>query len=453
MINPLFFTEQLTPQPPLRPLGSFEHFFWLIDQNRPVHFALAAEVLGTTKPEQWLAALELVQRRHPLLSVRIEADGTGRPHFRRKIGTRIPLRIRQEHDATKDWALEMELELSIPFDLNQAPLIRAVLLHEADRAVIILVTHHSIADGRSIAFVIRDLLEALSGKALDSLPLLPWHEEILGLTGPGAVSLLSSVALAKEDVRPTEDTSSPVSPVPRPATYVREEDRRPNIRSLYLTPSLTRNLRERARQEGTTVHGALSAAVALAAWFEKPDLMDAPIRICSPIDTRKLLGLGEDCAALVDAGIVNIRLRKPIDFWDVARESKVSLSRAQTLKGVVESRGLLCRALADGIDVPAAAAICAQAFAHDIMLTNLGTLPFGSGFGQLRLEAMWGPAVSARFKGAPTVGVTTTNGALRLLETSFSAPDQLLETTREILKAASAGLRARSSSPALQANR
>jgi len=443
MINPLFFAKHVNPATLLRPLGSFEHFLWLIDQNRPVHFALAAHVQGATEINQWRQALELVQRRHPLLSASIVANGTGRPSFRRDVGTPIPLRVRQENNATRDWELEMELELSIAFDPEQAPLVRTVLLHEPDRAVVILVAHHSVADGRSIAFVIRDLLQVLSGRGLDSLSLLPPHEEMLGLTGPGAAA----------SARPAEGTLSPVSPASEPATYISRERLRPRIKSVHLTSALTRKLRERARQEGTTVHGALSAAVALAAWFEKTDFTDAPIRICSPIDTRKLLGLGEDCAALIDAGIVNIRPRTPVDFWDVARESMVSLSRARTLQGVVDSRGVLCRAVADGVDVPAAAAICAQAFAHDIMLTNLGNLPFRSDFGQLRLEEMWGPAVSARFDGVPTIGVTTTNGALRLVETSFSAPGLLLETTQEILKAASLGLGARSSHPAAQLSR
>jgi hypothetical protein len=435
MINRLFFTEPAN-RPPLRPLGGFEHFLWLIDQNRPVHFALAAQVYGTTEVEQWRDALELVKRRHPLLSVCIEENENHRPQFCQETRMPIPLRVGQGNNVTQDWALEMELELSIPFDSRRAPLLRAVLLHEADRAVVILVAHHSIADGRSIAFVIRDLLQVLSGKALDLLPLLPAHEEILGLTGPGATSRARSAGDAP-------------SPPARPASYIRKEHLRPRIKSLFLTSALTRKLRERARQEGTTVHGALSAAVALAAWLENPDFK-APIRICSPIDTRKLLGLGENCAALIDEGIVDVRPRMPVDFWDLARESMVGLCRAQTLKGILESRASLCEALTDGIDVATAATICAQAFAHDILLTNLGNLPFGSAFGSLRLEAMWGPAVSARFADVPTVGVTTTNGALCLLETTFSAPDAVLETTQEILKVASVGLTTRSSGTAAQ---
>lgn len=297
----MFFAKSVSAATLLRPLGSFEHFFWLIDQNRPVHFALAAHVQGATEIKQWREALELVQRRHPLLSASIVADGTGRPHFRQEVGTAIPLRVRQENNATRDWELEMEVELSIAFDPRQAPLVRAVLLHEADRAVVILVAHHSIADGRSIAFVIRDLLQVLSGRGLDLLSLLPSHEEMLGLTGSEVAPFLSSIALSKEDARPAGGTLSPVSPASEPATYISRERMRPRIKSVHLPSALTRKLRERARHEGTTVHGALSAAVALAVWFEKTEFTDAPIRICSPIDTRKLLELGEDCAALIDA--------------------------------------------------------------------------------------------------------------------------------------------------------
>ena len=31
----------------VRPLGSFEHLFWLLDQGSPMHFSLAAEIEGT----------------------------------------------------------------------------------------------------------------------------------------------------------------------------------------------------------------------------------------------------------------------------------------------------------------------------------------------------------------------------------------------------------------------
>ena len=107
----------------------------------------------------------------------------------------------------------------------------------------ILVAHHSIADGLSIAFVIRNLLQALSGNPIDLLPLLPAHEEILGVTRSDAAQ-----------VEPSKESNStppakPATYIRRPATYIRKEDLRLRIKGLRLTPELTGKLRERARQE------------------------------------------------------------------------------------------------------------------------------------------------------------------------------------------------------------
>jgi hypothetical protein len=53
----------------VRPLGALEEFIWLLDQTRPAHFVMAAEVSGSTILSDWWQALDFVQARHPLLSV------------------------------------------------------------------------------------------------------------------------------------------------------------------------------------------------------------------------------------------------------------------------------------------------------------------------------------------------------------------------------------------------
>jgi hypothetical protein len=415
-----------TPKAPgvLRPLGALEEFLWLIDQNRPVHFAMAAQVHGSTTVARWRDALDLVQLRHPLLSVRIETDRSFRPHFCSEPAAPIPLRVVQGNNASQRWESEIELELSIPFDARQAPLVRAVLLYEANQAVFIVVAHHSIADGLSIAFVIRDVLQVLAGNPIGLLRLLPAQEEILGVT-------------RSDTVKPEPSNNMNYTLPVRPATYLRREDSRPRIKGRRLTAQATAKIRERARQEGTTVHGALSAAVALAYWQTYPEFEDQPIRILSPTDTRKLLGLGEDCAALISARVVVVEPHASSGFWDMARGSMAGLTGAQTLEGIVASRKAFRQTVKPGTDASTAAAICAQAFAHEIRLTNLGNLPYGTEFRELKLEALWGPSVSARFEGALTIGVATTNGALCLLETRFGA-DSLLETAEKILLSACA---------------
>jgi hypothetical protein len=77
--------------------------------------------------------------------------------------------------------------------------------------------------------------------------------------------------------------------------------------------------------------------------------------------------------------------------------------------------------------------------AHEIRLSNLGNLPYGTEFVGLKLQALWGSSVSARFEGALNIGVATTNGALCLLETRVSSPALLLETAEQILLSACAG--------------
>jgi hypothetical protein len=70
---------------------------------------------------------------------------------------------------------------------------------------------------------------------------------------------------------------------------------------LSLNANLTANLQDRVRQERTTVHGALCAALVLAGRQLSADWRDIPPRILSPINTRRLLHAGESCGMFLVA--------------------------------------------------------------------------------------------------------------------------------------------------------
>jgi hypothetical protein len=164
----------------IRPLGSLEHLFWLIDQRGPIHFAVTAEVSGRTSPRDWRQALDAVQERHTFLSVRVEGSPGSIPQFRQVDAAPIPLRIVEDDPATR-WEAEVGEELATPFDPNEAPLVRAVLIQGIEDAAFMLVAHHVVADGVSLAYVMRDTLHALIGGFLARLPVLPSQEDLLGL--------------------------------------------------------------------------------------------------------------------------------------------------------------------------------------------------------------------------------------------------------------------------------
>ncbi|MGA7127482.1 MAG: condensation domain-containing protein [Chthoniobacterales bacterium] len=346
---------------------------------------MAAAVDGATTVSDWRRALDLVQQRHPLLSARIERNGENRPCFSQDLAAPIPLRVVQGTNVTQRWEFQAGLELSIPFDPTKAPLLRAVLLHEEQRAVCLVVIHHAVADGRSVAFVFRDLLQALSGKPVKRLPLIPSFEDTLGITSND-----SGYVGAKN-----EPASSPIE---RRRVLVKEQTL-PGIRTLSLTTDMTSRLRERAREEGTTVHGALSSAFALACWEVVEELRDSPIRMLSPIDARKSSGLGEDCALLVGSGTVSIGPGEATTFWEIARAATTPLRSAQTLAAIRAARHGMFQVIKQGVDVSTVADIAAQRLANDIVLTNLGDLGYPTDFGKLQLKAVWGPIGGAKVCG------------------------------------------------------
>ena len=185
-------------------------------------------------------ALASLQQRHPMFRASIQTDDNGVPFFREEAGPPIPLRI-VEGNAEQQLESEIAREISTPFHSpSQAPLVRAAVLHEKKRSIVILAAHHSIADGISLAYAIRDLVHALAGEALDALPVPPSHEELLGIV---------------ED--PAESTSSGVSRSINPAFFKLV----PRVASLRLSKELTADFRERAQLERTSVHGALRAPV------------------------------------------------------------------------------------------------------------------------------------------------------------------------------------------------
>ena len=403
----------------VRPLGGLEQFFSLVDRHRPVHFAIAAHIEGQATITAWRTALDALQGRHPFFSVGIERIG-GSANFRADVNARIPLRVVASPERV-NWQTEIAKELATPFHEQQAPLVRAVLSHGARQSVFILTAHHSIADGLSIAYAIRDVLRALSGKTLEPLPPTLPEELLVGLW------------LQKNGEAEKRLESGPAQRG-IPVAYRPLYGALPSVDALRLTPELTGRLIEVSRRERTTLHGALCAALALAGREVSSDWRNAPVRILSPFNLRKQIGIAEDCGLFVWAGVIPIDPNAYAGFWDTARAAKSSLTSQQSLEGVTLGMATLNEAVGSGIDDYGAAQILAQAFPCELLLTNLGNVPCQFDCGDLKLKALWGPAVFMGFEGEQTVGVATTNGSLCLLHSSFTPLPSLLQRTERILR-------------------
>jgi Phthiocerol/phthiodiolone dimycocerosyl transferase C-terminus len=398
----------------LRQLSTFERFFWLHNQIEPVHFAVAALAEGATTVNAWRAGLSSLQHRHPFLMASIGADANAAPCFISRPGVPIPLRV-VPGNVLQRLDTEVARELSTAFRDGDALLVRAVLLHEEQRSIVMLVAHHSIADALSLVYAIRDLLQLLSGEKLAPLPVPPSHEALLGL---------------EEDVIGERGGGAFETDAPLNRKF---QELVPRVTSLRMTRELTSNLQKISRQEKTSVQGALASSVVFAMRELVKRESPAPVRLASPISTRKQLNQSDDCVVLTDTGILDLDIPASGDFWELARRVKSELSPQTSLPSIAERRRAFQQVLANVFDAEGTLELARRGMNVDFVLTNLGNLSVERQYGRLRLEALWPAILIGTSENRHVLGVATVGGRLSLMYCSYTPIPHLLETMESLL--------------------
>ncbi|MER5219548.1 phthiocerol/phthiodiolone dimycocerosyl transferase family protein [Streptomyces flaveus] len=211
-----------------------------------------------------------------------------------------------------------------------------------------------------------------------------------------------------------------------------------SIDAATLPQTQTATLRECARAEGTTVHGAVAAAALGAAAELNADWSTVPLRVHSPLSLRGLLPAPAEGMGNILAPATTAQVGKWSDPWEAARSFTDTLAPFRRKSALLQSLALWTGVL-QSRPAPADMAGMLAAAPHELLLTNLGALPIGTSYGSLTLESLWGPSVLFGFEGEQTLGLSTLAGTLRILHTSFSPVPELLELTRERLLSAIGG--------------
>jgi hypothetical protein len=261
----------------------------------------------------------------------------------------------------------------------------------------------------------------MSGEALQNLAYTPSEDELIP---PSSITAALNEADAEGDGA-AADTPAFVT------------GGQPKVLSLTLPPALTSRVRDLARKEGATVHCALLAALVIAGRKLSDKWRDIPIRVMSPVNSRSIVGGGEDCGVFVGSATSTVGVESA-GFWDLARQSKAEIVPGQTLDGVARLISDVSGFLDTAPDVEAAANFGAVAFAREALLTNVGQLPFGSRYGRLKLNSVWGPVVLQGIENEQSIGVATVDGTLTLAHTAITPIDGLLEEMQVVLSEACA---------------
>jgi NRPS condensation-like uncharacterized protein len=378
-----------------RLLGASEHFLWLRDQGWSVNFALTASFTGSLTVQQLTDALTWVQRRHPLLQVKIAIDESQQPQFISEDVPAIPLRVVQRQ-GEQHWTQEVADEIVRPFLWSQGPLLRVVLLKGDNVSEIIVICHHSIGDALSIVYLLRDILQEIGipGSDRQILPEIPPLEELIPST---FAQKNDTVITGKSHLEPEETN---------PRKW------RPTILHWSLEAEETNKLILRCREEQVTVHGALCASFLLSMTHEAGLSEEITIKCLSPLNARNYLvqPVGSDMGVYIALPVTAHKLQLESDFWDIAREVKHQINevvaQGKMFEGIPKLKAFLSTK-------PTPNTVYQQVLKRgdDLAVSNLGRLDIPQQFGNLHLRAIYGPTLLGS-ENVKVVSVDTLGGKM-----------------------------------------
>jgi len=230
-----------------------------------------AELADDLGPSALEAGLVAVQQRHPLLTVHVEDHPRTRLGFYRTAAVPpIPVTV-LDAGTGRTWRDVVAEELTRSFDTARAPMVRVVLrAGHTTPAAIVLTCTHTIVDGLSAGYILRDLFSALNGHPLQALPIPPSQEELIGrLRDAQPPAVLAAASQQPPAQPPWLNTPSTIRPF---------DGAVPHLSAISFDQDLTRRLVTRAhalvptQPRDTLPSVAIQETVGAAAGSEDPTL-------------------------------------------------------------------------------------------------------------------------------------------------------------------------------------
>ena len=281
---------------------------------------MVARIKGDVSAEMLENAVLKIQQRHVLLRVRIQEDRDRTQWFTSEGVQEIPIQIvarKSEHD----WIKIHGDAARIPFEFETRPAIRLLLVQSPRCSELIILCHHIICDGMSLAYLARDLLVHLGD------PVRPVEE----LPAPAPISLdnlpvdVSQSALAKFFINRMNRQWA------EEGVFFDQQDYQELTRaywdhythelfSIELSEEQTAALVARCRKENVTVNSALAAAFCGAQSFVQGDQpYQAKIVVAASLRERIPDSPGEGMGMYAGGVELKFKFNHKRSFWENAR--------------------------------------------------------------------------------------------------------------------------------------
>jgi hypothetical protein len=153
-----------------RKLNDLEYLNFSLGQ--PYNLVVVLSIRGSLLEDELRVALKKAQEKHPLLRVRIEGNEENFYQFTSQNVGEIPIETLEFENESKTTKFFLK-NLETPFDMTnpKKPLFRVTFFHSSERNDIILCAQHTITDGLSMAFLMRDLVDFLNDPDSEVTPI------------------------------------------------------------------------------------------------------------------------------------------------------------------------------------------------------------------------------------------------------------------------------------------
>jgi NRPS condensation-like uncharacterized protein len=282
---------------------------------------MVARIKGNITEEILKNAVAKIQQQHALLRVRIKDDHDHAQWFTTEGVQEIPIDI-IPRKSENDW-IKINAEASkFPYEFETRPAIRFILVQSPDVSELIILCHHMICDGMSLAYLARDLMVHL-GDPSREVEVLPAPEPITLDNLPSDVSLSGLVKFFINRIKQkwAEEIVFFDQEDYKVLTKTYWDNYQHELFSIELSDEETSVLVARCRKENITVNSAITAAFSGAQSFvagEKPH--HAKTAIAASLRDRLPNPPGEAMGYYASGFELKLKYNHKKSFWDNARE-------------------------------------------------------------------------------------------------------------------------------------
>ncbi|MFX1537867.1 MAG: condensation domain-containing protein [Promethearchaeota archaeon] len=282
---------------------------------------MVARIKGNVSESSLKDAVRKVQQRHLNLRIRIQEDKDHNPWFSSEGVKDIQIEI-ITRESDEHWIDVFHEACKVPFDFEERPPIRFILVQSVQISELIILCHHIICDGMSLAYLARDLMVHLGDPAQE-------------------VEVLSDPVPIDRDNLPKEVSINPIVKFfinrmnkkwTKNPTFFDHEDYI-NLNEAYwkkythemlpveLSEAQTSVLVNRCRKEGVTVNTALTAAFVGAQYLIRGDNSDlSSLIIAGNLRDRLPKPAGEAMGYFAGGVSLKYKYNQKMSFWENARK-------------------------------------------------------------------------------------------------------------------------------------